>query len=107
MRLGFDIINPETEEVHRIVEKLSTAEIAIAVEGSVHSHCWLAMPSRSTFIAIQPPTRFNAHGKMRADAVGINWAYLVADAHPNGFRLPVHRLRKIIDEVLRVAAVHK
>ena len=35
MRLGFDIINPENEEVHCIVEKLSTAEIAIAVEGSV------------------------------------------------------------------------
>jgi hypothetical protein len=40
--------------------------------------CWLGMPPGSLFIAIQPPTRFNAQGKMRANAVGINWAYLIA-----------------------------
>ena len=105
MRHGFEIIDPEKEEVHGIIEKLSAAEIAIAVEGSTQNHCWLAMRSGSTFIAIQPPTRFNAHGKMRADALGINWAYVVADAHPDGFCLPVDRLLRTIDEVARIAGV--
>ena len=105
MRLGFDVINPETETAHSIVRKLSEAEIAIAVEGSAQSHCWLTMPYRSTFIAIQPPARFNALGKARADATGINWAYVVANAHPDGFFLPVDRLLRTIDEVMRVTTM--
>jgi len=78
--------------------------MAIAIEGSGTNHCWLAMPLRSTFLAIQPPARFNSMGKMRADAVGINWAYVVADAHADGFYLPIGRLLRTIDEVTRVAA---
>jgi len=103
-RLGFEIINPESEEPRTLVEKLFEAEIAIAIEGSVHNHCWVAMPPRSTFVAIQPPARFNSSGKMRADAIGINWAYVVADPHPEGFCLPTDRLLRTIDEVMRAAA---
>jgi hypothetical protein len=98
---------PESEEPRTLVEKLFGAEIAIAIEGSVHNHCWVAMPPRSTFVAIQPPTRFNSSGKMRADAIGINWAYVVADPHPDGFCLPTDRLLRTIDEVVRVAAARR
>jgi hypothetical protein len=103
-RLGFEIIYPESEAPQSLAEKLSGVEMAIAIEGSGTNHCWLAMPLRSTFLAIQPPTRFNSMGKMRADAVGINWAYVVADAHADGFYLPIGRLLRTIDEVTRVAA---
>lgn len=103
-RLGFEIIDPESETALSMVEKLSRAEMAIGVEGSAQNHCWLAMPARSTFVAIQPPTRFNLHGKMRADAIGINYAFVVADPYPNGFYLPVERLLRTIDEVTRVTA---
>ena len=85
-----------------MVTKICTAEIAIAVEGSAQDHCLIAMPSGSTFIAIQPPTLFNAWGKTHADAIGINWAYVVADSHHDGFVLPVDRLLRTIDEVVRV-----
>jgi hypothetical protein len=78
--------------------------MAITIEGSVQNHCWVAMPPRSTFVVIQPPTRFNSSGKMRADAIGINYAYVVADAHADGFYLPTGRLLQTIDEVTRVAA---
>jgi capsular polysaccharide biosynthesis protein len=104
IRLGFDIVHPELETARGLAEKLCGVEIAIAVEGSAQDHCWLAMPPQSTFVAILPPTRFNAHGKMRADAIGINWAYVVADPHPEGFCLPTDRLLRTIDEVMRAAA---
>jgi len=103
-RLGFEIINPESEEPRSLAEKLFGAEMAIAIEGSVANHCWVAMPPRSTFVAIQPPARFNSSGKMRADAIGINWAYVVADAHADGFYLPIGRMLRTIDEAIRVAA---
>jgi capsular polysaccharide biosynthesis protein len=105
VRLGFDIVHPELETARGLAEKLCGVEIAIAVEGSAQDHCWLTMPRQSTFVAILPPTRFNAHGKMRADAIGINWAYVVADPHPNGFCLPTDRLLRTIDEVMRAAAL--
>jgi hypothetical protein len=41
---------------------------------------------------------------MRADAIGINFAFIVADPHPDGFSLPTDRLLRTIDEVVRVAA---
>jgi hypothetical protein len=102
--LGFVIVHPETETARDLVDKLSAAEIAITVEGSHLTHCWLAMPRQSTFAAIQPPTRFNAWGKLTADAIGINFAYVVADPHPEGFYLPIDRLLRTIDEVVRATA---
>jgi len=105
VRLGFEIVNPELETARGIAEKLCGVEIAVAIEGSAQDHCWLAMPPKSTFVAIQPPTRFNAYGKMHADAININWSYVVADPHPEGFCLPTDRLLQTIDEVTRVAAI--
>jgi hypothetical protein len=104
-RVGFEIINPESEVPQSLVEKLSGVELAIAIDGSAHNHCWLAMPARSSFISIQPSMRFTANGKRRADLADINWAYVVADAHPDGFTLPVARLLQTVDEVMRVAGL--
>jgi hypothetical protein len=102
-RLGFEIVHPESETPRNIVEKLSGVEIAISVEGSAQDHFWLAVPVQSTVIAIQPPTRFNAYAKSRADAIGVNWAYVVADVHADGFYLPINRLLRTISEAERVA----
>ena len=101
-KLGFEIICPERETVRRIVDVLSSAEIAIVVEGSVQSHCAYAMPVGSTLLTIQPPARFNAVSKDRCDAVGLNWGFVVADPHEDGFFLPIDRLMRTLDEVSRV-----
>jgi capsular polysaccharide biosynthesis protein len=104
VHIGFEIVNPEMETAQGIVEKLCGVEIAVTVEGSAQNHCWLAMPRQSSFVAIQPPTRFNLWSKMNADAIGINFAFVVADPHPEGFCLPTDRLLRTIDEVVRVSA---
>ena len=103
-RLGFEIVSPEAEAPRRIVEKLAEAEIAILVEGSAQNHCLLAMPPGATLLTIQPPTRFNALSKTFADAIGLRWGFVVAGPDPEGFRLPVDRLLRTIDEVVRVSA---
>jgi capsular polysaccharide biosynthesis protein len=99
---GFEIVNPEHETVDRIVNALSSAEIAILVEGSVQNHCICAMPVGSTLLTIQPPTRFNAVSKDRADAVGMHWSFVVADPHQDGFYLPIDHLMRTLDEVSRM-----
>ena len=104
-RIGFEIVDPESETPGSLVGKLAAAEIVVAVEGSVQNHGLLAMPSGSIFVAIQPPDRFNAFAKAQADAAGIKWGYVVADSDPDGFCLPVERLLRTIDEATRVASL--
>ena len=106
-RCGFQIIRPETETPKSLAAKLRDVEIAVTVEGSAQNHCFLAMPTSSTLLTIQPPNRFNAFGKTRADAVGINWAYVVGDPDHDGFRLPLERLLRTIDEVVRVSGARR
>jgi hypothetical protein len=101
-KLGFTIVEPEAESAESIVNALSSAEIAICVEGSAQNHCIYALPVGSTLLIIQPPARFNAVSKDRADAVGLNWAYVVADPRPDGFHLPIERLMRTLDEISRV-----
>jgi capsular polysaccharide biosynthesis protein len=101
---GFCIVEPEKESANRLVELLSSAEIAVTVEGSAQGHCTYALPSGSTLLTIQPPNRFTSNSKDRADAIGLNWAFVVADPRPNGFYLSTDRLMRTIDEVARVAA---
>jgi hypothetical protein len=99
---GFEIINPEHESVGRIINALSSAEIVVLTEGSAQNHCMHALPNGSTLLTIQPPKRFNALSKDRADAVGLNWAFVVADPRPDGFYLPIDHLMRTFDEVSRV-----
>jgi len=101
---GFDIIDPEKETAASLVNALSSAEIALLVEGSAQNHCIYGLPFGSTLVTIQPPTRFNANSKDRADAVGLNWAFVVADPHVDGFHLPIERLMKTLDRVSQVTA---
>ena len=98
---GFEIINPEKETASRIVGAISSANIVVLVEGSAQGHCSYALPSGSTLLTIQPPTRFNSNSKDRADAAGYHWAFVVADPHSNGFYLPIDRLMRTFDEILR------
>jgi Glycosyltransferase 61 len=101
---GFMIVNPESESAQGLANAISAAKLVIVVEGSVQNHCIHALPVGSTLLTIQPPTRFNANSKDRADAVGLNWGFVVADPHPDGFHLPIDRLMRTIDEVSRVIA---
>jgi hypothetical protein len=41
---------------------------------------------------------------MIADSIGINFAFVVADNHPEGFCIPTDRLLRTIDEAVRVSA---
>jgi capsular polysaccharide biosynthesis protein len=103
-QFGFEIVSPESESAANLVNKLASAEIVVVVEGSAQSHCTFALPGGSTVLTIQPANRFTAVSKDRADAVGLNWAFVVADPRHEGFHLPIDRLLRTLDEVSRVTA---
>lgn len=100
----FRVVNPEQETPAQIIQLLADAEIVVLVEGSAQNHCLLAMPAGSTLLTIQPAAIFNAFSKTLTDAVGLRWAFVVADRDENRFRLSIPRLLQTIDAIESVMA---
>lgn len=95
---GFATLEPETETPEIIARTLSAAKLIVTVEGSAQIHAMLTAPRDAWIIVIMPPHRFNCIGKVLADAIGLNWAYTVADDAGDGsFHQPLDRLLRLID----------
>lgn len=95
--IGFRILEPETMEPADLVAAMSSARLVVCLEGSAQQHAFLAMPAGSAFLSIQPANRFNTIGRVIADRVGVQFAYVVADAAGSECRLDPARLRKTLD----------
>jgi len=100
--LGFTIIHPEDmtpEEVHGALEN---ARIVVAVEGSALAHAQVAMLQGGALVAIQPSNRFSTAHKSVAEAAGLRFGYVVAQADQNGLTVDINRLCKTIELVDKV-----
>lgn len=97
--LGFIIIQPESMAPREIYEALKDARIVVAVEGSALAHAQLSMPEGSAMIAIQPSNRFSTAHKAVAEAAGMRFGYVVADADQSGLMVDVYRLCRTIELV--------
>lgn len=97
--LDVAIINPEDMSAAEIHGALSHARIVIAVEGSALAHAQLAMPAGGAMIAIQPSNRFSTAHKSAAEAAGIRFGYVIAQARGGGLTVDIHRLVKTIELV--------
>ncbi len=99
-RIGFVNLQPEHDDPATIAAVLANAPIIVAVEGSAHNHALVAAPPGACLISIMPPREMNAIAKTQADALGLRWAYTVADDAGEGrFSQPADRLRRLIDVV--------
>ena len=96
---GFRILNPEESSVGEIVSILADARILVSVEGSALAHAMFALPRHSAILTIQAPYFFNAALKVFTDALGMRFAYVVADAAEGGFRIDQDRLLQTIEKV--------
>jgi Glycosyltransferase 61 len=96
---GFVVATPELESVAQLINLLAHAKIVVVVEGSAHNHAFMAMPRGSALITIQPSNRFNAIGKTFADAIGVRWAFTVAEKSRGGYYMPLDRLLRTIESV--------
>ena len=94
---GFAILDPEKEKAGAIARALANAEVLVGVEGSGMSHAHLVMPERSAMIAIQPPNRFSAFGKMFTDVLDQHYGFTVAHLAGDGFVQSADDLLRTID----------
>jgi hypothetical protein len=94
---GFRVIDPEGMEPSSICAALAAAKVVACVEGSVQNHAFLAMPRGAALLSIQPPHRFNSLPKLVADAVGVRFAYVVAEPRDGGFYLDPDRFMETLE----------
>lgn len=95
--IGFRILEPETMRASSLAEALSSARLVMCQEGSAHQHAFIAMPSGSNFLSVQPANLFNTIARVIADRIGVQYAYIAADSAEGGYKLDLARLRKIVD----------
>ncbi len=95
---GFVILSPEQETPQTIAATLAAAPVIVLVEGSAQDHALVAARTGAWVVTIMPPRRINCFAKVRADALGLNWAYTVADdAGEGSFHQPLDRLLRLIE----------
>ena len=95
---GYVVVEPEKLSAVEVAQALANAQVVVAVEGSAQAHALMAMPRGAAMVTIMPPRRFNSVHKVVADAIGVKWAYAVAEeSGEHSFRQPSDRLLALLD----------
>jgi capsular polysaccharide biosynthesis protein len=96
---GFRVIDIQSMTAETIARETLDARIVVGVEGSHLSHGIFSAHEDATFVILQPPQRFSMSYKEFTDRLGMRFAFLVADLHPEGFSVSITHLNRLIDVV--------
>jgi len=99
LREGFVVADPDTMSAGEIAALSMDAKLIVGVEGSHLAHAIYPIAHQGTILVLQPPYRFNNVYKDLADAVGLNYAFVVGDPEQGGFTIDPDRLRRTLDLV--------
>ncbi len=94
---GFDIIEPASLSATEIASRTLDAPLVISVEGSHLSHVIFTLAERGTLLVLQPPDRFAMPYKEYTDAMDMRFAFLVGEKSPQGFRVAIDDVRRMLD----------
>jgi capsular polysaccharide biosynthesis protein len=98
--LGIKILHVEHDPIDTIVQTIRTARILITLEGSHGAHALCALPQGSGLLELVPPERFCTRHKEWADAVGLDYGFLVGTKREQGFDFPIDDLLRTLDLML-------
>jgi hypothetical protein len=96
---GFAVLHPPEHSAEELLAACWGARIVLGVEGSHMVHGLLAMKDGGTVCALMPPFRFNTILKDWSDAIGLRYAFMVGEAHGDGFRVDLRRLTALLDRI--------
>lgn len=97
--IGFAIIDQESLSVPEIMQKMAGARVVASVEGSQMAHGIYGIAEGGTFLALQPPYRFNNPYKDYADCLDVNYSFIVGEEAPGGFIISLEDLQKTLDKI--------
>lgn len=96
-REGFEIIDVTTEDVDTILRRCKGAKIVTGIEGSAPMHGLLAMQEGGALVMLMPPYRFSSCMKGHANALGIEFGFMIGEGGPDQFTLSVDELMRTLD----------
>ena len=96
---GFEIVEPARLSAAEIAARTLDAPLVISVEGSHLSHAIFTLADRGTMLVLQPPDRFAMPYKEYTDAVDMRFAFLVGEQSPQGFRVPLDDVQRMLEEL--------
>jgi capsular polysaccharide biosynthesis protein len=94
---GFEAIYPERMTVDEIRRALSSAEIAVGLDGSALAHATMALPRGSSILFIFPNDRFFTQFKWFTDAFGQRFAWMIGKRVGAQVMVDVPRLHATLD----------
>jgi capsular polysaccharide biosynthesis protein len=96
---GFIVIDAETITAHEVMSQVLGAKVVIGVEGSQLTPAIYGLDDSGIIIALQPPDHFGTCHKEYTDLLGMRYGFLVGDPTPDGFKVNINSLAKLLDEV--------
>lgn len=97
IRRGFEVIDPASASVDRIVDACSRARVVAGVEGSHLVHGLVVMPRDATLLVIQPPDRVVSVLKMMTDREGQTFAFVVGKGSLQAFEASLDEIERTLD----------
>jgi hypothetical protein len=94
---GFVVADPDKMSAREIATLSMEAKLIVGVEGSHLAHTIYPIAHAGTILVLQPPYRFNNVYKDVADAMGLNYAFVVGDADNVGFTIDPDRVKRTLD----------
>jgi hypothetical protein len=97
---GIRILYVEHDPIHTIVQTIRTARVLITLEGSHGAHALCALPEGSGLLELVPPERFCTRHKEWADAVGLQYGFMVGTRREHGFDFQIDDVLRTVDLML-------
>ena len=97
---GWKVVDPSRASATEIIDACSEASMILGVEGSQLCNGLMWMSRTGALVVIQPPERFAMVLKNQCDNLGIDYAFVVADARAAGaFEVDLEALDRMLDTV--------
>ncbi|WP_165793887.1 glycosyltransferase 61 family protein [Hyphococcus luteus] len=94
---GFKILDITGLSARDLLRQALDAEICVTIDGSHMDHAHYFLKEHGLLLVIQPSDRFCLAPLERADAFGLNTAFIVADASPDGYVVDADKILRTID----------
>ncbi|NJK32831.1 MAG: glycosyltransferase family 61 protein [Deltaproteobacteria bacterium] len=84
------------EPLDALLPQCMGAQLVISVDGSQQNHGLMAMREGGFLLSLQPPDRVNLDTKIRTDALGFGYGFLIGEGSSSGFRIELEDILRLL-----------
>jgi hypothetical protein len=98
--LGFLVIDPTQTSATELLTRMMDCSIVVSIEGSQEAYSFLALKEGGVMMTLEPPYRFEAFFRPRAESVGVRWGFIVGDEVAGGFTINIDDLARVVNKMV-------